>query len=294
MEASATASTSPTRTDPLTADELWRFYEHGFLRVGKVVDDRRLHGLRAAVERLRRDGADTDLLDPTAWPDGDGGVPQEPGRDVSFLFNLWRTDPTFRAAALDPRFGGWARQVLGARRVRLLEDNALTKDPHSGGALKWHQDYSYWPLAQPNAVTLWIALDDVTMHNGAVQMAAGSQLLGERLPAAFGTGATYFRDRRPALVEPVVEPTSVGLPVETLEMKAGEATLHHALTWHASTANSTDAPRRAAVFRFVADGTIWFGARRYEFNYTDEQLGLRAGDPIGGDYFPLVPEDMSS
>lgn len=294
MEAPATASTSPARTEPLSADELWRFYQEGFLRVGRVIDEQRVSELRAVVERFRNDGADTDLLDPTSWPDGDGGVPQEPGRDVSFLFNLWRTDGTFRATALDPRFGRWARQALGATRVRLLEDNALTKDPHSGGSLKWHQDYSYWPLAQPNAVTLWIALDDVTIDNGAVQMAAGSHLLGERLPAAFGTGATYFRDRRPSLVEPVVEPTELGLHVETLELAAGEATLHHALTWHASAPNVTDVPRRAAVFRFVADGTIWFGARRYEFNYTDEELGLRAGDPIGGEYFPVLPEEMSS
>ena len=50
--------------------------------------------------------------------------------------------------------------------------------------------------------------------------------------------------------------------------------MHHALTWHASGANVTDRPRRAAVARYVADGTTWFGARRYEFNYTDEEVGL--------------------
>ena len=39
--------------------------------------------------------------------------------------------------------------------------------PYSGGELKWHQDYPYWPLAQPNAVTAWIALDDTDEENGA-------------------------------------------------------------------------------------------------------------------------------
>ena len=78
------------------------------------------------------------------------------------------------------------------------------------------------------------------------------------------------------------------MAVETIEMKAGEASIHHALTWHASGENSTDQPRRASVFRYVADGTTWFGADRYEFNYSDAELGLRLGDPIGGEYFPLV------
>jgi phytanoyl-CoA hydroxylase len=287
--------TAPTvRHQPLSADELWSFYEHGFVRLGRVVTDEQVEALRDVVARNRASGAEMDLLDPTVWPDGEGGVPQEPGRNVSFLFNLWRTEPAYRETALDPRFGGWAGQALGALRVRLLEDNALTKDPHSGGELKWHQDYSYWPLAQPSAVTIWIALDDVTVDNGAMMMAPGSHLLGERLPAAFGTGATYFRERRPAPVQPVVDPVDAGLRVETMTLRAGEATMHHALTWHASGTNDTDRARRASVFRYVADGTIWFGARRYDFNYSDEELGLAPGDRIGGDYFPLVPQAARS
>ena len=74
-----------------------------------------------------------------------------------------------------------------------------------------------------------------------------------------------------------------------LELAAARRRCTHALTWHASGANTTDQPRRAAVVRYVADGTTWFGADRYEFNYTDDEVGLRLGDPIGGPYFPLVP-----
>jgi len=280
------------RTHPLTSAELLSFYRSGFLRLGQILGDDTLESLRAAIAAGRAT-VDDDLLDPTSWPEGEGGVPQEPGRNVSFLFNLWRHDQRFRSVALDPRLGGWAAQVLGARRVRLLEDNALTKDPRTGGALKWHQDYSYWPLGQPNAVTVWIALDDVTFENGAVQMATGSHLLGERLPRVFGTGASYFKERRPPEVREITTPADEGLRVETVELRAGEATIHHALTWHASGENATDRPRRASVFRYVADGTIWFGADRYEFNYSDDELGLAPGDPIGGDYFPLVPEPSS-
>jgi hypothetical protein len=278
------------RTDPLTGDELVRFYNDGYLRLGRILDADRIERLRAVIASRRgRDDVEFDLLDPAMWPDAEGGVPQEPGRNVSFLFNLWREEPEFRELVNDPRLAGWACQVLGATRVRVLEDNALTKDARSGGELRWHQDYSYWPLGQPNAVTIWIALDDVTEANGAVRMATGSQLLGERLPTVFGTGASYFADRRPAVVRPITDPADAGLDVEVMELAAGEATMHHALTWHASGANSTDQPRRAAVARFVADGTTWFGATRYEFNYTDDELGLQLGDPIGGPYFPISP-----
>jgi ectoine hydroxylase-related dioxygenase (phytanoyl-CoA dioxygenase family) len=274
---------------PLDADELWRFYECGFLKVGRVIDLDTVERLRRSIDdaRARRHG-ESDLLDPAEWPEGDGGVPQEPGRNVSFLFNMWRHDPEFARLTHSPHLAALATQLLGVTAVRILEDNALTKDPHTGGELKWHQDYSYWPLGQPSALTVWIALDKVTLANGAVQMALGSHLLGERLPAVFGTGAVYFRDRRPPVVEPVSDPHQLGLTVEALELEPGEASIHHALTWHASGPNTTDQPRRAAVVRYVADGTTWFGARRYEFNYSDEEVGLRVGDPIGGEYFPLV------
>ena len=286
----SSVATSDVRESPLSGDELMRFYAEGFVRLGRVLDNQRIDALRSVIADRRQQRLDeVDLLEPAIWPEAEGGVPQEPGRNVSFLFNLWREEPEFRRLVNDPRFAGWAAQVLGATAVRVLEDNALTKDAGSGGELRWHQDYAYWPLGQPNAVTIWIALDDVTATNGAVRMAPGSQLLGERLPTVFGTGASYFAERRPRAVRPITDPAGAGLDVEVLELAAGEATMHHALTWHASGANTTDRPRRAAVVRYVADGTIWFGADRYEFNYTDDEVGLRLGDPIGGPYFPLVP-----
>ncbi len=228
--AATSADVSAVRSEPLTGDELLRFYSDGYLRLGRVIDDDTIDRLKGVIAARRNvANAEMDLLDPQIWPEAEGGVPQEPGRNVSFLFNLWREVPEYRQLVMDARFGGWAAQVLGATAVRVLEDNALTKDPRSGGELRWHQDYAYWPLGQPNAVTIWIALDDVTADNGAVRMASGSQVLGERLPAVFGTGATYFRDRRPAAVRPIGEPEDEGLRVDVMELSAGEATMHHAL-----------------------------------------------------------------
>ena len=71
-------------------------------------------------------------------------------------------------------------------------------------------------------------------------------------------------------------------------MNAGEATFHHSLTWHASGPNITKTARRAAVCRYVADGTIWLGEERYAYNYSSSEAGLKPGDPIGGAYFPKI------
>lgn len=282
-------SVGAVRTECLTADEILEFSFNGFLRPGRVLSESQLDALRHGLARARESGEEADLLAKENWPEAEGGAALEPGKSVGFLFNLWRSDAIFRAVALNPTLAEWASQLIGATSVRLLEDNALFKEPGTGGALRWHQDFSYWPIAQPNAITAWIALDDVDIPNGAMQIAKGSHLRGEYLPAVFGTGATYLRERRPASMGAMADPFAEGMDIEVISMKAGEVSFHHSLAWHSSGPNVSDRPRRAHVIRYVADGTIWMGARRYDFNYTDDELGLRPGDRIGGEYFPLVP-----
>ena len=292
--ASGANGTDGVRTAPLTAAEITTFYEKGYLRPGKVFSDEQVAFLRDVVQRLTRTedeaGRRYDLLDPALWPDVEDAddAPRDPAQSFDFLFNLWLTDDDFRVASFNPTTARWAAQLLGTTRVRLLEDNALNKSP-SPHELRWHQDYSYWPLAQPNAVTAWVALDDTTQHNGAMLMACGSQHLGERLPVVFGTGTPYLRESRPASVGEVGDPAELGLPVEVVELAAGEVSMHSSLTWHASGPNLSEKGRRAIVMRYVADGTIWLGEQRYEYNYSDEEVGLAPGDPIGGRYFPVVP-----
>lgn len=293
------------RRDPLSGPEILEFYERGYLLPGPVFDPGEVAELRELVDgvtaREQPEGRLYDLLDPALWPDEPEPVPAgadgdgtRPRRHVEFLFNLWRVEPRIREFVFDSRLARWAAQLIGAGAVRILEDNALWKAPRSGGELKWHQDWPYWPLAQPNAVTAWIALDDTDAANGAMSVAVGSHLTGERLPVAFGTGTPYHRDRRPATVGLIEDPAELGLEIAVLELRAGEASFHSSLVWHGSGPNDSDRPRRAVVIRYVGDGTIWLGAQRYEYNYTDSEVGLKMGDPVGGEYFPLVPAEPAA
>jgi len=120
-------------------------------------------------------------------------------------------------------------------------------------------------------------------------MAVGSHLTGERLPGAFGTGESYLEDKRPPTVKAIEDPEALGMELGTVELEAGEVSFHHPLTWHASGPNTTDRPRRAFVIRYAADGAIWLGSRRYDYNYADDEVGIAIGEPLGGRYFPVVP-----
>lgn len=294
---------SDVRTDPLTAEEIATYHEQGYLFPIRVLDDAQVEEIREALDdhlEGRRQSQTYELTDPIVDSShgtatvGSGStavletteVEKKP-HSVPFLFNLWERDERFWKVVSNPVIAGMARQLMGSKEVVLMEDGAVIKKPVVGGKLSWHQDYAYWPLASPGAVTCWIALDDVGSANGAMQVAKGSHKLGEKLPVEFGDGTSFMQEERPG-IEALQTPEDAGLESVGYELKAGECGFHHSLLWHASGPNTTENPRRGFIPRYVAGGTMWLGALRFPYNYTDEELELKPGDPIGGPHFPQI------
>ena len=294
------------RTDPLTPDEIASFHEHGFLFPIRVLDDAQVEEARAALDdhlEGRRQSQQYELTDPivdsshgettatvgsgTATAVAEEAAPMKQPHSVPFLFNLWERDERFWKIDANPVIAGMARQLLGSEGVVLMEDGAVIKKPVVGGKLAWHQDYAYWPLATPSAVTCWIALDDAGGENGGMMVADGSHKLGEKLPVEFGDGSSFMHDERPGIGE-VQEPEEAGLEVVGYQLKAGECGFHDALIWHASGPNTSQNPRRGFIPRYVAAGTVWLGAGRFPYNYTDAELECAPGEPIHGPHFPRI------
>jgi phytanoyl-CoA hydroxylase len=300
---------SEVRTEPLTADEIASYHERGFLFPIRVLDDAQVEEAREALEDHlsgRRESKSYELTDPIIETDKGGAAVgsgttatlekteveqkaevEKVPHSVPFLFNLWERDERFWKIVSNPVIAGIARQLLGTPEVVLMEDGAVIKKPVVGGKLSWHQDFAYWPLASPGAVTCWIALDDVGTENGGMQVAAGSHKLGEKLPVEFGDGSSFMHAERPGIgeVQPVEE---AGLEAVGYQLKAGECGFHHSLLWHASGPNTTPNPRRGFIPRYVAGGTMWLGALRFPYNYTDEELECMPGEPIHGPHFPRI------
>jgi ectoine hydroxylase-related dioxygenase (phytanoyl-CoA dioxygenase family) len=296
---------SAVRTDPLTPEEIASYHERGFLFPIRVLDDDQVEEARAALEdhlEGRRESKAYELTDPiidtshgqATVGSGSGATVAETEKkphSVPFLFNLWERDERFWTIDSNPVIAGMARQLLGSEEVVLMEDGAVIKKPVVGGKLSWHQDYAYWPLATPAAVTCWIALDDVGAENGGMQVAAGSHRLGEKLPVEFGDGTSFMHDERPGIGE-VRDPEDEGLEVVGYELKAGECGFHHALLWHASGPNTSANPRRGFIPRYVAGGTLWLGEQRFPYNYSDAELECAPGEPIHGPHFPRIATEF--
>lgn len=202
-----------------------------------------------------------------------------------FLFNIWKCDERILEIAKTPAIVRRVQQVLGRDRILLMEDNVVIKNPNTG-SVPWHQDYAYWPIANPDdAVTVWIALDSIGPANGAMQVAPGSQFAGERLPVWFKDGSSFMQNERPGIRPVPQDPTLEGYPIITYEILApGQCAIHSSLVWHGSTPNTTANIRRALVLRYVAEGAGWLGESRFPY----DNVGCPVGGTLTSDHFPLV------
>ena len=137
-----------------------------------------------------------------------------------------------------------------AMRLELFQ-----KGPQSETVLPWHQDtYTthmgfVWTrrraatASRPHPVTLWVALDDMSLANGGMEMVPGRHREILNGPNGAVPDAAIAGDRR----------------VE-YRMAAGQAGLHHPLAPHRSGPNTTSRPRRTFLFRF-SPWTATVGAR---------------------------------
>lgn len=279
----------------LTSGMVESYRMNGFVHPVRVIDEETAANLRGAVvEHLQGELpseayelTDPIVIDVSETRDGRRlsyrtGGRTEP-RTFPFLFNVWRVDERFRSVAFDPAIAAVARVLLDCDEVLLMEDNIIVKYPHTG-ALPWHQDLGYWPFTEPDALTVWIALDPMSPANGGMQLVPGSQRSSEALPVDFGTGAPLLGSERPGSPEVPSDPAGDGHPIVSYVLAPGEAGLHHPLVWHGSAPNSSESLRCAYALRYLRSGTVWWGHRRMPY----DEIGCAVGDRVDGRHFPVV------
>ncbi|HLJ14275.1 MAG TPA: phytanoyl-CoA dioxygenase family protein [Bryobacteraceae bacterium] len=215
------------------------FQRDGVVSLGQVLDSTQLNDLRERLDRLCLDNEGNpqpeirnlaDLLD--------GASPQS----VLQRVNLYQVDEIYGALARRPDFLDVVEAAVGPD-IRLFRDQCFYKPPHCGGEVYMHQDNRYWHLDPPNAVVLFVALDDCTKETGCVHFIKGSHRWGriEHVRARQGTSI---------LLEAVADKAN-SVP---LELPAGHASLHHCQTLHWSPPNQSSKPRRAHTIEYVAAG----------------------------------------
>lgn len=112
----------------------------------------------------------------------------------------------------------------------------------------WHQDVTYWGLSLPSAVTVWYAVDDSDIDNGCMRVIPGTHHTIRDHGVADEEGNLLRSNQEIALT-----PGEEALAVD-LELKAGQASLHHGLLIHGSRPNLSQRRRCGLTLRYVPAG----------------------------------------
>jgi len=213
------------------------FDRDGVVTLGQVLDSSQIEDLRQRLDRWCMDADGLKLSDVRDLADTLQG---RTSQSVMQRVNIYQVDEIFDALARRNDFLSAVESILGPD-IRLFRDQCFYKPPLHGGEVYMHQDNRYWHLDPPNAVVLYLALDDCTVETGCVYFVKGSHKRGrvEHVRACQGSSI---------LLEAVVD-KSLSTP---LELPAGHASLHHCQIVHWSPPNRSVRPRRAHTIEYVA------------------------------------------
>lgn len=229
-----------TITDSLKAD----FDVNGFVSIPGFLNADGLAAIRSHLDRFIRD------IVP--------GMPpahaffENPGDPASLkqLFHLADYDAFFKELTGGGPFRQLAETLLG-EPVTKGEAEYFNKPAGAGKPTPPHQDAYYFMLAPPQAITFWIALEDVDLENGCLHYIPGSHLEGMRPHGRnptlgfsqcitdFGTADDLARE--------------IAIPV-----KAGDVLAHHGMTIHRAPGNHSADRSRKVI------GLVYFGASARE------------------------------
>jgi len=158
---------------------------------------------------------------------------------------LFDYHPLFHQMMYQSKFSELAALLLGEKEVG-KNMQYFNKPPQIGKPTPPHQDGYYFMLEPPDALTMWMALEDVDAENGCVRYIPGSHLQGMRphrrtTTLGFSQGIGDYSDADYA-------------HEKAFPAQPGDLLVHHALTIHrADGNNSTDRTRQALGFIYYAE-----------------------------------------
>ncbi len=240
----------------LSQDQIDQFDRDGYLVVEDLISPDQVQAL---VQRI-----DDIAAGRTDFPEE--SVEYEPGatgkeRNINSLRKINSCsiyDPLFAEHARTPAFLDAMEGLLGPD-LKQFGDQLFMKPP--GGMEKtYHQDSAYFNIDPMNIITIWAALDDVTLDNGCLWVIPGSHKEG-----LVDHSETWMvgdrQDKR--IPDDAIDTTRE----KSIVMSVGSCSFHHSLLLHRSGPNNTPDYRRGLATHYMSAQCRWTAAPEDKPNY---------------------------
>ncbi len=210
----------------LTSAQLREYEENGLVFVRGLFDPQEVDLLRRAMEE-----------DPAIKAHS---IDRADGEGLATRISLWNRagDSVYGLAARTERMVDTAEALIG-EEVYHYQSKLTAKEPRTGGAWEWHQDYGYWyynGCLRPDMFSCMIGLDRSDKQNGCLQIIKGSHKLGR---IDHGPISDKQNSADPKRLERILEKHEVVY----CELDPGDAVFFHANALHRSDQNRSDKRR---------------------------------------------------
>ena len=216
---------------PLSADSVAGYERDGYLLGLPVLDDASVRTVQARFrELLAKLPAGTDINRVNCWHKAN-----------RWVYELSRLGPIldYVQCVLGDDFYCWGAQFF----CKLPAEGEVASADNRRQTVPWHQDGQYWPLAPLEAATVWLAVFDTDAGNGAMQVVAGSHRDG-----AFEHRINERADY--ALAQEIPAERIDDDRVVSMDLRAGQMSLHDIGLVHGSTTSRDGRPRVGLTFRY--------------------------------------------
>jgi ectoine hydroxylase-related dioxygenase (phytanoyl-CoA dioxygenase family) len=213
-----------------TKDHLKAYHRDGYVVVRKLFS-------KTEVELLYKLALEDDLINSKSYDRVDAS-------GLKTRLALWYSldKSLYSKFARSKRIVNAVDKILGGKAAH-YHSKLMQKEPRTGGAWEWHQDYGYWyknnGFLFPDMVSALTALTEANKENGCLQMIRGSHKMGRIEHGLSG-------EQVGADMEKVNEALKV-LQHDYLLMEPGDTAFFHCNILHASAANLSDKPRWSII-----------------------------------------------
>jgi ectoine hydroxylase-related dioxygenase (phytanoyl-CoA dioxygenase family) len=211
-----------------------QFTDKGFLVVEHFFTPAKISEIEAELAQYVEQLSETGAIQSAVYE------PQQPGKQpqIRNLFHMEKYSEYFTALAKAPELLNLARAIFRDEPVSMGVE-LFGKPARVGSVVPFHQDNAYFNLTPDDALTVWVALADVTEANGCVRYLGGTHKLGNLPHRPSGVkGNSMVLCELPA-----------GDWQETRGLiRRGDAIIHHCNTIHRSDPNQSEYDRPGLLF----------------------------------------------
>jgi phytanoyl-CoA hydroxylase len=165
------------------------------------------------------------------------------GTTVRRLLDAYDRDPSFAQCATAPGVREWMESYFGeaALMSRAHHNCLMTKHPLYGSLTGWHRDIRYWSFEREDLVSVWLALGEEEVNNGALWLVPGSHRMA--FDADRYDEAKFLRADR-------ADNAAIIRTAESLRLAPGDAVFFHCNTLHSAGKNLSDSVKFSLVYTY--------------------------------------------